>query len=105
MAQGTDPGFTNNGDSTEATLDVEWAGAIAPQAQVKFVISSSTATADGVDLAAMYAVNHNVAPILSVSFGSCEADMGASNSASGGTELAFYNSLWHKRSRKACQFL
>ncbi len=96
VAQGADPGFTNNGDATEATLDVEWAGAIAPGAQVKFVISESTATADGVDLAAMYAVNHNVAPILSVSFGSCEVDMGASGSPSGGTELAFYNTLWQQ---------
>jgi pseudomonalisin len=88
VAQGTDPGFTSDGDATEATLDVEWAGAIAPQAQVKFVISASTSTADGIDLAAMYAVNHNVAPILSVSFGSCEAEMG--------TELAFYNTLWQQ---------
>ncbi len=88
VAQGSDPGFTGNGDAEEATLDVEWAGAVAPLAQVKFVISSSTATADGVDLAASYAVNHNVAPILSVSFGSCEAQMGS--------QLAFYNSLWQQ---------
>jgi uncharacterized membrane protein len=96
VAQGADPGFTNDGDSTEATLDAEWAGAIAPNSQVKMVISRSTSTADGVELAAMYAVNHNVAPVLSVSFGACEADMGASAGASGGTELAFYNSLWQQ---------
>ncbi len=96
VAQGSDPGFTNNGDSAEATLDVEWAGAIAPAAQVKFVISSSTAAADGVELAAQYAVNHNVAPVLSVSYGACESEMGASAANGGGTELAFYNSLWQQ---------
>ena len=88
VAQGSDPGFTNSGDSTEATLDVEWAGAIAPNVQVKFVVAASTATADGIALAASYAVNRNVAPVLSVSYGACEAEMGM--------ELAFYNSLWQQ---------
>ncbi len=37
VAQGSDPGFTGDGNSTEATLDVEWAGAVAPKAQVKLV--------------------------------------------------------------------
>jgi subtilase family serine protease len=97
VAQGTDPGFTNDGDAIEATLDVEWAGAIAPKAHVNFVISGDTSTSDGVDLAALYAVNHNVAPILSVSFGSCEAEMSSNTSANGGgTALAFYNSLWQQ---------
>lgn len=96
VAQGADPGFTGGGDSTEATLDVEWAGAVAPNAQVKFVISGSTSAADGIELASMYAVNHNVAPILSVSYGACEAGMGASSGPSGGTELAFYNTLWQQ---------
>ena len=96
VAQGSNPGFTNDGDATEATLDVEWAGAVAPQAQVKFVISSNTASADGVDLASIYAVNHNVAPVLSVSFGSCELEMGSYSGPTGGTELAFYNSLWQQ---------
>ena len=96
IAQGTDPGFLTNGDSVEATLDAEWAGAIAPNAQVKLIVSSSTATADGVELASLYAVNHNVAPVLSVSYGACESEMGASAGPSGGTELAFYNSLWQQ---------
>jgi uncharacterized membrane protein len=89
VAQGADPGFTADGDAVEATLDVQWAGAIAPRAAVKLVFAASTTASDGVDLAALYAVNHNVAPVLSVSFGSCEADMGT-------TELAFYNSLWQQ---------
>lgn len=88
FAQGTDPGFTNDGDSTEATLDVEWAGAIAPNVQVKYVVAANTATADGVALAASYAVNRNIAPVLSVSYGECESEMG--------TELAYYNALWQQ---------
>ncbi len=75
------------GDSVETTLDTEWSGAVAPSATVKVIISASTNTSDGIDLSALYAVTNNVAPIISLSYGSCEAAMGSS-------ELAFYNSLW-----------
>lgn len=88
IASGTDPGFVS-GDGDEATLDVQWSGAVAPNATVKLVIATSTATADGVDLSAQYIVNNNLAPVMSVSFGSCEAGMGASG-------VAFYNSLWQQ---------
>ena len=73
---GVDPGLVAN-DQDEATLDVEWSGAVAPQAPVKLVAASSTATTDGVDLAAAYIVNHALAPVVSVSYGSCEQEMGA----------------------------
>ncbi len=85
-ATGTDPGITGNADTIEGTLDVEWAGAVAPKANIDYVIAASTAVSDGVDLAAQYAVAHNVAPILSVSYGACEAS--ANN--------AFYNNLWQQ---------
>ncbi len=81
----SDPGVLN-GDSTETTLDTEWAGAVAPNAAIKVIISSS-GTSDGIDLSSLYAVNNNVAPIITLSYGSCEAGMGSS-------ELSFYNSLW-----------
>jgi hypothetical protein len=84
FATGSDPGIT--ADAMEATLDTEWAGAIAPKASIQLVIAASTAVSDGVDLAAQYAVNHNVAPILSVSFGTCEA----------AAHNAFYGSLWQQ---------
>jgi pseudomonalisin len=77
------------GDQAEATLDVEWAGAIAPAASVTLVSEESTATTDGVDLASAYIVNNAVAPIVSLSFTSCEQDMSAS-------ELTFYNNLWQQ---------
>jgi subtilase family serine protease len=86
LATGADPGFTGDGDALEATLDVEWSGAIAPEASISLVIAASTAATDGVDLAAQYAVNNSVADVLSVSFGSCEAQ----------TNNAFYNNLWQQ---------
>ncbi|MGH9600074.1 MAG: S53 family peptidase, partial [Terracidiphilus sp.] len=88
ILDGTDPGLVS-GDQDEATLDVEWSGAVAPAASVKLVAAASTATTDGIDLAAEYIVNHATAPIVSLSYGSCEQQMGA-------TELAFYNSLWEQ---------
>ena len=85
---GADPGLVAN-DQDESTLDVEWSGAVAPAVKVNLVVAQSTATTDGVDLAAAYIVNHAAAPVLSLSYGSCEQEMGAA-------ELAFYNNLWEQ---------
>jgi pseudomonalisin len=84
---GVDPGNLHGGDEGEADLDVEWSGAVAPNATIRFVISKSTATTDGVDLSAQFIVTNNTAPIMSTSFGQCESQMGA-------TENAFYNNIW-----------
>ncbi|HET9793093.1 MAG TPA: S53 family peptidase [Thermoanaerobaculia bacterium] len=90
---GTDPGDLGSGTGTdgqmeesEADLDVEWAGAVAPNATIRFVISKSTTASDAADLSAQYAVDHDIAPILSSSFGLCERDLGSGN--------AFYEALW-----------
>ena len=88
ITNGADPGFSSVGDETESALDVEWAGAIADNATVKFVTSKSAAS-DGISLSAQYAVNHDVAPIVSLSYGLCEAELG-----SGGN--AFWNSTWQQ---------
>jgi hypothetical protein len=85
-----DPGFDpNSGDSLEATLDAQWAAAVAPNATVKVVVSASTATTDGVDLSSLYIVDHNLTDIMNVSFGECEAALGPAANA-------FYNSLWQQ---------
>lgn len=85
-----DPGFDpNNGDSIEVDLDSQWAGAVAPGASINVVVSASTATSDGVDLSSAYIVDHDLAPVMSVSFGDCESDMGAAGNA-------FYNALWQQ---------
>jgi subtilase family serine protease len=83
-----DPGLVA-ADQDESTLDVEWAGAVAPAASVQLVLGASTQTTDGIDLAAEYAVNHAIAPVLSLSYANCESSMGSA-------ELAFYNSLWQQ---------
>ena len=89
ILNGADPGIVSSGELGEATLDVEWSGAVAKNATILFVVSGSTHSTDGVDLSAQYIVTHNLAPILSLSFGSCEAAMGAS-------ENQYWNSLWQQ---------
>ena len=88
IVDGTNPGLVT-GDQGESTLDVEWSGAVAPAAAINLVTAASTSTTDGVDLASAYIVNHATAPVVSVSYGTCEQEMGAA-------ELAFYNSLWEQ---------
>ncbi|MGC8723869.1 MAG: protease pro-enzyme activation domain-containing protein [Acidobacteriota bacterium] len=87
IVNGTDPGDLGQNEDFEADLDVEWSGAVAPQATIDFVISASTNTADGVDLSAQYIVDNNIAPIMSTSFGLCEADLGSAGND-------FYDNLW-----------
>jgi pseudomonalisin len=89
IVNGTDPGIWNSNEETEADLDVEWSGAVARNATIKSVVSKSTNSSDGVDLSAQYIVNHNLAPVMSTSFGLCEAALGSSGNR-------FLNSLWQQ---------
>jgi pseudomonalisin len=89
IVNGNDPGIWNSGEETEADLDVEWSGAVAKNAAIKVVVSKSTNSSDGVDLSAQYIVNHNVAAVMSTSFGLCEASLGSSGNG-------FLNSLWQQ---------
>ncbi|HVT57294.1 MAG TPA: protease pro-enzyme activation domain-containing protein [Thermoanaerobaculia bacterium] len=84
---GTPPGDLGGDEEMEADLDVQWSGAVAPGATIDFVVSASAFPSDGFDLSAAYIVDHALAPIVSASYGSCEASMSA-----GG--LAFYDGLW-----------
>jgi subtilase family serine protease len=88
IVNGVDPGIVSPGEETEADLDVEWSGAVAKGATVKFVTSKSTNVADGVDLSNRYIVNNNIASVISLSFGACEAALAGGN--------LFYNSLWQQ---------
>jgi pseudomonalisin len=89
IVNGTDPGTSNSNEETEADLDVEWSGAVAKSATIKFVVSQSTNSTDGVDLSAQYIANHNLSPVMSMSFGLCEAALGSSGNS-------FINSLWEQ---------
>ncbi|HSY92718.1 MAG TPA: S53 family peptidase, partial [Candidatus Binatus sp.] len=76
VINGVDPGNLQGGDELEADLDVEWSGAIAPAANIKLVSTLSTFPTDGIDLSISYIVDNVTAPIMSVSFGQCEAFLG-----------------------------
>ena len=67
---GTDPGVT--GDQIEGHLDVEWANAIAPKAAINYIYGISAFSAF------LSAVNSNLSPIISISYGGCELDFRAS---------------------------
>jgi pseudomonalisin len=90
---GTDPGppttsGPTSGDQGEATLDVTRSGSVAPGATIDLVVSANSQTQDGVVIATSYVVDTPVsAQIMSISFGSCEANAGAS-------EVNFWDGLF-----------
>jgi len=62
----SDPG-NDTGDQGESDLDLEWAGAVAKSAHIIFVTSN-----DGAFDALQYAIDQNLAPVISISYGDCE---------------------------------
>ena len=89
VLNGPNPGIISSSEQTEAELDVEWAGAVAKNAAIQFVLSASTSSSDGILLSGQYAVNHNLAPVISLSFGLCEAALGTAGNQ-------FWNGLWQQ---------
>ncbi len=87
ILNGPDPGPQS--DESEADIDVQWSGAVAPYATIDFVVSQSTETTSGVDLSAVYVVDNNLAPVMSESYGFCELGLGTSGNQ-------FYNALWQQ---------
>jgi len=86
----SDPGVNSNGDDVETTLDVEWSSAAAPSATIMLAACDNTQTTDGIFLAGQNLVNENNPPaIISISYGDCEADNGA-------TYNAAFNSLYQQ---------
>ena len=67
-------------DESESDLDLEYSGAIAKGATIYFVYTGSN-TNYGVFDALEYAIDEKIAPIISVSYGDCETDLGSSNYA------------------------
>ena len=75
---GPDPGTPTKPDATiEAQLDVEWAGAVAPNADILYVNSK-----DAFGQSLLNSVDKNVAPILTISYGNCETGFQYANVAS-----------------------
>jgi subtilase family serine protease len=103
ILNGPDPGIVgpdmmsctgSSDDEGESDLDVEWAGAIAPKATINLVVSQTTCSnpsqvSQGVDLSALYIIDNNIAPVMSESYGTCEAALGTSGNQ-------FYNAMWQQ---------
>ncbi|HVW83078.1 MAG TPA: protease pro-enzyme activation domain-containing protein [Bryobacteraceae bacterium] len=64
-----DPGIQND-DLGEADLDIEISGAVAPNATILYVYS------DDVTQSVQYAIDRNLAPVVSMSYGLCEQQTG-----------------------------
>jgi subtilase family serine protease len=84
---GTDPGVTSSDEEFEADTDTQWATAAAPGATIDFVVSASSYTTDGADLSAQYIVDNLLAPVMTMSFGACEEELGTAGTT-------FYQQLW-----------
>ncbi len=63
------------GDESESDLDLEYSGAIAPGATIYFVYVGSSANFSVFD-ALTYAIDARTAPVITISYGSCESDLG-----------------------------
>jgi uncharacterized protein (TIGR03437 family) len=68
------PGISKD-DLPEADLDLEMSGAVARNANILFVYATD------VMVAVQYAIDHDLAPVVSVSYGSCEQETPSSDIA------------------------
>jgi Pro-kumamolisin, activation domain/Bacterial Ig-like domain (group 3) len=84
---GANPGM--NGDESEADLDVQWAGAVAKNATIDLVVAANSSTSGGIDGAAAYIINNNLASILNVSYGACEFLLRTAGNQ-------YYNQIWQQ---------
>lgn len=63
---------STSGDLAESDLDLEWSDAVAQNATIIFVYATDVMTS------VQYAIDQNLAPVVSVSYGSCEPETPAS---------------------------
>ena len=73
-----DPGIQeSSGDLSEADLDLELSGGVARDATILFVNSSANFGFGGAFESLYYAIDQNLAPVISISYGDCELDAGS----------------------------
>jgi len=83
----TDFGVSLN-DLTEADLDLEWSAATARGAQIIYVNTPAPPNGNGVTGSLNYAIDNSLAPVISMSYGSCEwGDGGYIEVTSGGVTV------------------
>jgi len=98
---GTDPGpaecsvncTPSEDDLEESSLDVEWSGAVAQAASILFVTSQ-----DVIDISLTQAIDNNLAPIMTISYGDCESGWGA-------TEMSALNAVFKQGSAQGITIL
>jgi trimeric autotransporter adhesin len=81
----SDPGILTDGEETEAVLDAEWAGAVAPGATLLFM---SCGTTSGIFLSAEAVIDNNLATTMSLSYGNTEVGDQGDNT--------FFSNLWEQ---------
>jgi Pro-kumamolisin, activation domain len=64
-------------DLAESDLDLEWSGAVSPSSSIAFVYSE-----DIFNDSLPYSIDNDTAPIVTISYGLCEADFGPASMAS-----------------------
>ena len=74
LITGGGTGF-NDGDEVEANLDLEWTQAVAKKATILYVYAGSNSTTKNVFDALQFAIDNNLAPVISISYGNCEAHL------------------------------
>jgi len=87
VVDGNDPG--ENEDATEAYLDLEQAGAVAPGAKVVMYTSAGSVLTDPLLTSGLRAVEDNLVSVIGVSASMCEAELGASGNAA-------WSALWQE---------
>ena len=89
-ASGTDPGSPNSlqDDLGEADIDLEWSNAVARKAKIAYVNAPLT----GVFTAAYYAIDHNIAPVITMSY-TYPCELADGNIVGDETELQKANSF------------
>jgi subtilase family serine protease len=65
-------------DLTESSLDLEWAQGVAKGVTENFVFVGNSPNFTVFD-SLQYAIDQNLAPVISISYGNCEATLGAAN--------------------------
>ena len=78
LMPGTGTSQASSGDQGESDIDLEWSGAMAPGANIVLVYTGSN-TNYGVYDSVQYAVDEKIAPIISLSYASCETEITATD--------------------------
>ena len=65
-----------SGDLDEANLDVEWSGAVAKNATILYVYVGDNPNLTVFD-SLQYAIDQDLAPVIGISYGNCEANLGS----------------------------